>query len=75
MDSEVQRDGWLMDIVDSKWRDDKLPYEDIMVPQMELPELEPDNGNTNETLREQDQKWTDMAVDMILQHNQQTNSR
>ena len=74
MDSEVQRDGWLMDIVDSKWRDDKLPYEDIMVPQMELPELEPDNGNTNETLREQDQKWTDMAVDMILQHNQQTNS-
>ena len=74
MDSEVQRDGWLMDIVDSKWRDDKLPYEDIMVPQMELPELEPDNGNTNETLREQDQKWTDMAVDMILQHNQQINS-
>ncbi len=61
MDSEVQMDGRLMDIVDQKWREDKLPNEDIAVPQMELPELEPDNGHSNETLREQEQKWTDLA--------------
>ena len=44
MDSEVQRDGRLMDIVDQAWREDELPNEDVAVPQMELPELEPDNG-------------------------------
>ena len=62
MDSEVMRDGRLMDIVDQKWREDKLPNEDVAVPQMELPELEPDNGHNNETLKEQEQKWTDLAL-------------
>ena len=41
MDSVVSRDGRLLDIVDKAWKTDKLPYEDIAVPQMELPELEP----------------------------------
>ena len=41
MDSAVRRDGRLMDIVDKEWRNDKLPHEDIAVPQIELPELEP----------------------------------
>ncbi len=62
MDSEVQRDGRMMDLVDQAWKDDKLPNEDISVPQMELPELEPDNGPSNETLREQEQKWADLAL-------------
>ena len=66
MDSEVRRSGRLMDIVDEDWQTDRLPVEDIIVPQMELPELEPDNGtNVNgnqETLREQEQKWTDLGV-------------
>jgi len=66
MDSEVRRIGRLMDIVDEDWQTDQLPAEDIIVPQMELPELEPDNGtNVNgnqETLREQEQKWTDLVV-------------
>jgi anaphase-promoting complex subunit 13 len=61
MDSEIQVEGRLMDIIDQAWKDDILPHEDIDVPQMELPELEPDNGNNNETLREQEQKWTDLA--------------
>lgn len=55
-----------MDIVDEDWQADRLPVEDIIVPQMELPELEPDNGtNVNgnqETLREQEQKWTDLGL-------------
>ena len=41
MDSSVQRDGHLLDIVERSWREDKLPYEDIAVPHTELPELEP----------------------------------
>ena len=41
MDSLLRKDGWLLDIVDKEWRTDKLPHEDIIVPQTELPELEP----------------------------------
>jgi anaphase-promoting complex subunit 13 len=62
MDSHVLRRGRLMDIVDKDWREDKLPNEDISVPQLELPELEPENGNTHETLKEQEQKWTDLGL-------------
>jgi len=66
MDSEVRSSGRLMDIVDEDWQTDRLPVEDVIVPQMELPELEPDNGtNVNgnqETLREQEQKWTDLGL-------------
>ena len=65
MDSEVVRSGRLMDIVDQEWQDDRLPNEDVVVPQMELPELEPENGNTQETLREQEQKWTDLGLSQI----------
>ena len=62
MDSIVQRDGHLIDIVERAWREDKLPFEDIAVPHSELPELEQDNGNTHETVGEQEQKWTDQAL-------------
>lgn len=63
------RDGRLMDIVDQAWAKDKLPDEDVSVPQMELPELEPDNGNTNETLREQEQKWVDLALSSLQEQS------
>ncbi|EEC15166.1 anaphase-promoting complex subunit 13 [Ixodes scapularis] len=65
MDSDVIRDGRLIDIVDDKWREDKLPDEDIAVPLMELPDPEPDNSNIHETLREQEQKWTDLAMSRL----------
>jgi len=68
MDSEVRRSGRLMDIVDEDWQTDRLPIEDIVVPQMELPELEPDNSTavngSVETLREQEQKWTDLGLSL-----------
>ena len=70
MDSEVKRDGRLMEMIDEQWRDDKLPMEDIAVPQMELPELEPDNGPSNETLKEQEQKWLDLGLNRL--HDQPT---
>ena len=68
MDSEIQswqRPGRLLDMIDDKWREDVLPMEDIAVPQMELPELEQDNGPSTETLQEQEQKWTDLALQSL----------
>ncbi|KFM71119.1 Anaphase-promoting complex subunit 13, partial [Stegodyphus mimosarum] len=65
MDSNVARNGRLIDIVDSSWREEKLPDEHIAVPAAELPDPEPDNGNPQETLREQEQKWTDLALNKI----------
>ena len=65
MDSEVSRDGRLMDLIDTEWREDKLPEEDIAVPQMELPEIELENGPSTETLKEQEQKWMDLALSTL----------
>jgi anaphase-promoting complex subunit 13 len=76
MDSEVRRNGRLMDIVDQDWQTDQLPMEDVVVPHMELPELEPDNGTTTgpgsqqETLREQEQKWTDLGLSSLQDPSQ-----
>ena len=68
MDSEVRRDGRLMDLVDQQWREDTLPKEDVAVPDNELPELEPDNGHSNETPKEQEEKWTDLALNQLHEH-------
>lgn len=66
MDSEVQREGRLLDIVDDEWRKEKLPNDDIQVPIEEVPEL--DNGNDDrESLKDQDKKWTDVAIQNISQ--------
>lgn len=65
MDSDVIREGIMIDVVDAKWREEKLPDEDIAVPLMELPDPEPDNSNIHETLREQEQKWADLALNRL----------
>lgn len=67
MDSEVRRDGRLVAMIDKEWREDiiNLPHEDIEIPVMELPDPEPDNGNPLETLKEQEQKWTDLGLSRI----------
>ena len=89
MDSQVQIDGRLMDIVDDEWRKvntyfilifprilrihplfkDQLPEEDIAVPLSELPDPEADNGNTGESVREQENKWTDLALNQLAESN------
>lgn len=68
MDSEVTRDGRLMELIDDKWRQDKLPYADVAIPESELPDAEPDNGPNPETLKEQEQKWTDLALPTLHDH-------
>lgn len=72
MDSDVIREGIMIDVVDAKWREEKLPDEDIAVPLMELPDPEPDNSNIHETLREQEQKWADLALNRL--HEQPTSN-
>lgn len=62
MDSEVQRDGRILDLIDDAWREDKLPYEDVAIPLSELPEPEQDNGGTTESVKEQEMKWADLAL-------------
>ncbi|KAK2709286.1 hypothetical protein QYM36_013076 [Artemia franciscana] len=69
MDSQVQLDGRLINIVDDSWRLDKLPDEEVFIPTEELPDLEPDNSNTQESLREQEEKWTDLGLNFILENN------
>lgn len=67
MDSHFRREGRLVLLVDKNWRDDvlNLPHEEIAVPVMELPDPEPDTGNPHETLKEQEMKWTDLALNRI----------
>jgi len=62
MDSQVQVEGRLLDIVNDAWRKDKLPLDDIMVPIAELPDPEADNGQSGDSLRQQENKWTDLAL-------------
>lgn len=68
-DSQPRTIGHLIDIIDPIWRKDSLPFEDIAVPHRELPDPEPDsNGHGTETLAEQEQKWSDLALQLLNQH-------
>ena len=48
MDSLIRQNGRLLDLVDDEWRKEKLPNDDIAVPQLDLPEIE--NGTIGENL-------------------------
>ncbi|XP_058461081.1 anaphase-promoting complex subunit 13 [Malaya genurostris] len=62
MDSEPLSDGYLIDLVDIEWLVDELPNDHIVVPAEKLPDPEADNGDSYLTLKEQEQKWTDLAL-------------
>nr|CAB3221502.1 anaphase-promoting complex subunit 13-like [Phallusia mammillata] len=72
MDGEAKIEGHLIDILDEDWVSDKLPLEDIDVPLEELPDIEQDNGNTKETMKELEKKWNDDNLQSLLH---QTNHR
>ncbi|CAG0879780.1 unnamed protein product [Darwinula stevensoni] len=67
MDSQVQRDGRLLELIDEKWILEKLPEEDVAIPRDELPDLEQDNGHTAESTKEQEMKWNDLSLQQISQ--------
>lgn len=58
-------DDYLLDIVDNEWRKDELPFDHILVPSEKLPDPEADNGDPHLTLSEQEQKWTDLALNSL----------
>ena len=64
MDSQVQVEGRLLDVVTDDWWKEKLPLDEITVPISELPDPEADNGQTD-SLRQQESKWTDLALGSI----------
>ncbi|XP_020717051.1 anaphase-promoting complex subunit 13 isoform X2 [Ceratitis capitata] len=52
----------LLDIVDNRWREEILPFDQIFVPTDKLPDPEADGGDSHLTLSEQEQKWSDLAL-------------
>lgn len=75
-DAHLRKPGYLIDIIDPSWKNDTLPFEDIAVPNKELPDPEPDsNCHNSETLAEQELKWTDYSSihQNLLSNSQQSN--
>lgn len=64
LDSQVLV-GHLADVVDQAWKEDKLPNDDILVPLEELPDPDSDNGDWQMTLKKQEERWTDLALDSL----------
>ncbi|KAF6208782.1 hypothetical protein GE061_014522 [Apolygus lucorum] len=70
MDSQVEAEGRLLDIVDYAWRADVLPDDDIAVPASELVDPEADDGDERTTIKEAESRWTDQALtDAIFSNN------
>ncbi|GFU38240.1 hypothetical protein TNCV_2432591 [Trichonephila clavipes] len=65
MDSNVARNGRLIDLVDIEWREDTLPNDSIPVPGADLPDPDPDNPNPKETRRQKANKWTDLSLNRL----------
>ena len=65
MNSEVQRVGRILGLTDDAWREDKLPHEHVAIPLNELREPERDKGGTTESVKEQEMKWTDLALQYL----------
>lgn len=57
-----------MDLVDDQWRSDELPKDELDVPLHELPDPEADTGDIYLSLKEQEQKWTDIALATLSDH-------
>ncbi|XP_050296743.1 anaphase-promoting complex subunit 13 isoform X2 [Anthonomus grandis grandis] len=64
-DCDVQIDGHFVDLIDDEWRADSLPEDDIEVPLYELSDPEADSTDSHLTLKEQEQKWTDIMLSLL----------
>ena len=65
MDSEYRLEGVLVKVIDKEWARETLPADDIAVPPMELPDPDPDDGNTQDSLKAIEKKWSDLALNLI----------
>lgn len=64
MDSQLTREGRIILLNDHAWTFDilNLSHEDVSVPIHDLPDPEPENGASQETLKQQEQKWNDLGL-------------
>ena len=53
--------------MEDAWKREKLPEEDIAVPLAELPDPEADNGAQGESMKEQENKWTDLGLNQLAE--------
>ena len=53
--------------MEDAWKREKLPEEDIAVPMAELPDPEADNGAQGESMKEQENKWTDLGLNQLAE--------
>ncbi|XP_072377337.1 anaphase-promoting complex subunit 13 [Diabrotica undecimpunctata] len=68
MDSQVSIEGYYVDLIDDAWRSETLPEDDIAVPTWELADPEADSGDIHLTLKEQEQKWSDIMLSHLSEH-------
>ncbi|KXJ04194.1 anaphase-promoting complex subunit 13 [Exaiptasia diaphana] len=68
--SHAHRNGRLIELIDDEWKKEKLPNEEIAVPEFELPPVDDtDNNGALESLKEQEEKWTDLGITQLQELN------
>ncbi|KAL9962592.1 hypothetical protein ACROYT_G031703 [Oculina patagonica] len=71
--SYAHRDGRLLELIDEAWQKDKLPHDEISVPEFELPPVDDsDHNGATDSLKEQEQKWTDLGIQQLQESPQHT---
>ncbi|KAE8614089.1 hypothetical protein XENTR_v10007976 [Xenopus tropicalis] len=65
MPTYPMRDRRILDLIDDAWREDELLYEDVTIPLNELPGPEQDNGWATESVKEEEIKWADLALQYL----------
>lgn len=60
--SHVHFDGVLVDLILPEVNKDKLPDEDIQVPEWELPANDQDGEQMTESVKEKEEKWNDLRT-------------
>lgn len=65
MDNEFLMEASLVEVVDKEWVKDSLPTDDIAVSAIELPDPDPDDLNTENSLKAVEKKWADLALNRI----------
>lgn len=64
MDSEIQRDGRVLDLTDDAWREDRLPYEDVTIPLVSTSLADPSTLD----IEHREQNWELTGFD-LCQHS------
>jgi hypothetical protein len=65
MDNEFLMEASLVEVVDKEWAKDSLPTDDIAVSAIELPDPDPDDLNTENSLKAVEKKWADIGINRI----------